>query len=476
MEVQNFFITASELLDPKPANEDVIGEHSFENFLTTSAALVSGNPEDEKMADPEMEEPGDVIHTVGEIEDADTAQVLYEDKMAANVGGDESGFRNSAERLANRDVASEHPPLKDALDAGGDALIPDGDAPEEVNPAMSVGNTEKQSVNLSPDGRHEVSGGEKGMPECPRGEDVKGADEGFKGHLKDVPAEGIAGNGGRSGTEGLKGEVPEKRFDNVVVARVDGNANKEAVPAYEGDVATAEGNGAGREQRGRNNSVSGDGGGVKSSGQDISLEGFDDVGDDGNGSRDTLSPDNGRTGSHGDKKSDDFSQSGTHQKSSPQVGEQGGRKEHAGFRIVNESSSVAQEETERIELSRFVMKGGKGKVKMELSPPSLGRLKVELSLNDNQLRAVFHSDSNLARAALECNMHSLRDSLAVHDMNLESFDVLTGGSGRENGGDKSFGPSEWVEKVVEAVPVRDGDAPEEGDRPCIGSDNLDIFV
>jgi len=91
------------------------------------------------------------------------------------------------------------------------------------------------------------------------------------------------------------------------------------------------------------------------------------------------------------------------------------------------------------EVARVAVNSQKGEIRMELLSTSLGRLRILLTLNENCLKALFHTDSSAVKEALQGSMVQLRDSLAGKDMNLGDFDVQTGDRDGLGGQNEEFG-------------------------------------
>jgi len=126
------------------------------------------------------------------------------------------------------------------------------------------------------------------------------------------------------------------------------------------------------------------------------------------------------------------------------------RTEQFSLKTVNESPSGVKEADRSMEVARLKLDASRGEVRMNLNTLTLGKLKVELSMHENQLKAIFHTESQAVKAVLDSNMNNLKDSLAEQKMDLESFDVHADSSGheREADGDTESGP--WHEMVHNA--------------------------
>ncbi len=84
---------------------------------------------------------------------------------------------------------------------------------------------------------------------------------------------------------------------------------------------------------------------------------------------------------------------------------------------------------------------GETTIRLRLSPPQLGSLRLEVQMESGALTARLEVETHSAREALVDNLHALRQRLADHNIRIENFDVsLTdrqsgGAAGR--GGDSS---------------------------------------
>ena len=146
------------------------------------------------------------------------------------------------------------------------------------------------------------------------------------------------------------------------------------------------------------------------------------------------------------------------------------------FKLSRASGTEEPGGMERVELTRLTMKGQRGEVKMLLNPPSLGRLNVELNINDDRINAVFHADSHAVKTILEANVQSLRESLSVQDLELESFDVRIDEGGREGwNGERpaSSDRREGADVPGSAEEIKD---PDEGSPLSLKMAGVDIFA
>jgi flagellar hook-length control protein FliK len=89
-----------------------------------------------------------------------------------------------------------------------------------------------------------------------------------------------------------------------------------------------------------------------------------------------------------------------------------------------------------------------GRVQVRLSPPELGSLRIEISVQHGVLHAKLEAETPTARNLLLDNLPALRERLAQQDMRVEKFDVevrrdnggQTGGNGAQ---DRQADQSAW---------------------------------
>ena len=64
-----------------------------------------------------------------------------------------------------------------------------------------------------------------------------------------------------------------------------------------------------------------------------------------------------------------------------------------------------------------------GSVRLRLSPPDLGSLKIDIKVAKGEMTARVEADSPSARNLILDNLPALRDRLAQHDIKVQRFDV-----------------------------------------------------
>src|SRR5206468_8946796 len=98
-----------------------------------------------------------------------------------------------------------------------------------------------------------------------------------------------------------------------------------------------------------------------------------------------------------------------------------------------------------------------GEVRLRLSPPELGSLRLEVRVQDGALVARLQTETDAARTAIIDNLPALRDRLAEQGVRIERFDVdlmqrQPGGMPDQPGGRQHDLPSEPFRAVVSPRP------------------------
>jgi flagellar hook-length control protein FliK len=62
-------------------------------------------------------------------------------------------------------------------------------------------------------------------------------------------------------------------------------------------------------------------------------------------------------------------------------------------------------------------------ITLQLHPPALGKLQIDLSVVDNQIRAIVIASSSQVKYALEHSIDQLRSALQHHNLEIEKFSV-----------------------------------------------------
>lgn len=125
-----------------------------------------------------------------------------------------------------------------------------------------------------------------------------------------------------------------------------------------------------------------------------------------------------------------------------------------------------------------------GEVRLRLSPPELGTLRIELKVHDGMLSAQLQTETEAARTAILDQLPVLRERLAEQGIHLERFDVdllaRQGGSGPNHSGGQ---PRDWslppraVEPLAKATPAPlPGGAPAGPRTPAGPPGGLDVLV
>jgi flagellar hook-length control protein FliK len=117
---------------------------------------------------------------------------------------------------------------------------------------------------------------------------------------------------------------------------------------------------------------------------------------------------------------------------------------HRGQRagVVGRNGAAASHEDFRVDIGRFVGRVARaihlagergGPLQLRLSPPELGSLKLELTVQEGVLSATVEAETPAARRLLLEHLPALRDRLAEQNVRVERFDVDLRRDGEGNG-------------------------------------------
>lgn len=108
---------------------------------------------------------------------------------------------------------------------------------------------------------------------------------------------------------------------------------------------------------------------------------------------------------------------------------------NAAARAANGASGEA--EVQRVRLVQRVARAFQtigeagGEVRLRLSPPSLGSIKLEVTLQNGIMAARIETETAAARTMLVENLPALRERLATHDIKVARFDVEVSADSRQ---------------------------------------------
>ncbi|MDR3579077.1 MAG: flagellar hook-length control protein FliK [Oryzomonas sp.] len=119
-----------------------------------------------------------------------------------------------------------------------------------------------------------------------------------------------------------------------------------------------------------------------------------------------------------------------------------------GSSVANNVSAPVKNEAQQSGLSEQILlqvkdslvnhevKTGNNQIVLRLSPENLGELKVNLSMDGQNLKVEIVAENHMVRDALLQNTDSLKESLARQNISMQSFSVTTGNPGqRQQQGD-----------------------------------------
>ena len=111
----------------------------------------------------------------------------------------------------------------------------------------------------------------------------------------------------------------------------------------------------------------------------------------------------------------------------------------SGLDLAKHSDLVAAEQAMIDRVIRSVRthfeRGGGGRMTVQLGPPSLGRMTLELRVRGGVLSATIQTTTEAARAALSGGLSQLRSTLAEQGIQVERFEVYVAADGRRLGGE-----------------------------------------
>jgi flagellar hook-length control protein FliK len=119
-------------------------------------------------------------------------------------------------------------------------------------------------------------------------------------------------------------------------------------------------------------------------------------------------------------------------------------------------------------------KNNVGKALLSLNPPDLGKLRVEIIMEQSQVKATIATENVLVRDALEANLPALREALQAQGLNADDLNITLDNS--QTGGEAG----KWSESAKRGAKLgeNNGERVEENlaVTQSIGSDSLDIFI
>lgn len=108
----------------------------------------------------------------------------------------------------------------------------------------------------------------------------------------------------------------------------------------------------------------------------------------------------------------------------------------AGGSVAGEKSEASPELVRQVahQVARAVRGGlnrGEERVRLRLSPPELGEVRLDLKLHGANLKVILVAETQMAREALQASIPELRISLAEQGLRLEEFGVFVRQDGAE---------------------------------------------
>ena len=133
---------------------------------------------------------------------------------------------------------------------------------------------------------------------------------------------------------------------------------------------------------------------------------------------------------------------------------EGAASRHASTQVQESNQTNAtqsSQETPTVDRSRFVQRVSgairsaqqrDGQIQLRLSPPELGTLRIQLTVNEGAITANLETETNAARTILLDNLPALRERLAEQGITIEKFDVDVGREGQQQTDNSADGERE----------------------------------
>lgn len=118
-----------------------------------------------------------------------------------------------------------------------------------------------------------------------------------------------------------------------------------------------------------------------------------------------------------------------------------GKLQQSAGRAVQSTSEASSSNQPRVDSARFVGRVARafqiaqdrgGTIQLRLSPPELGALKLQVTIEQGVLSATIDAETDAARNALLDNLPALRAKLAEQDIRIDKFDVHVGREGGDS--------------------------------------------
>ncbi|MEE9543237.1 MAG: flagellar hook-length control protein FliK, partial [Thermodesulfobacteriota bacterium] len=122
----------------------------------------------------------------------------------------------------------------------------------------------------------------------------------------------------------------------------------------------------------------------------------------------------------------------------------------------------------------ITFKNNIGKATLTLNPPELGRLKVEIAVKNNSVKATIATENVLVKDALESNLPLLREALQAQGLTVDEVSIMLDG-GSQAYDDKS---GEGLGRRNSAMNGSESESTEESaiELRVLDNDGLDIFI
>ena len=101
----------------------------------------------------------------------------------------------------------------------------------------------------------------------------------------------------------------------------------------------------------------------------------------------------------------------------------------------------------------WMVQGGIQKTTVELSPPELGRIQLNLVIENGQIRGVLGTESPMVKELIDANLNQLRSQLEAQGFTVQSFDVMVGLNQHQHSQHETAW--QWEPQMAGANPLKD---------------------
>ncbi len=120
------------------------------------------------------------------------------------------------------------------------------------------------------------------------------------------------------------------------------------------------------------------------------------------------------------------------------------------------------------------IKNSKGEVRINLDPPSLGSLRIHISVENQLVKANIITEAPIVKGIIETNLGQLKDALLQHGLEVDRFTVSVGDN--QNRSDNRYGRPSFAEMNSLSAAGELGGLEDDSRTLLSGMNIVDIFV